>query len=113
MNYHLAPPLLAKRNERGELQKQTYGPWMQTAFGVLAQLKFLRGTWLDPFGYTEERRTERALIGRYRDGVTSWLARLNDATKADALAFARSPEDIKGYGHVKARHVDAVLKKWG
>ena len=83
---------------------------MQTAFGVLAQLKFLRGTWLDPFGYTEERRTERELIGRYRDGVTSWLARLNDATKADALAFARSPEDIKGYGHVKARHLEAVLK---
>jgi indolepyruvate ferredoxin oxidoreductase len=113
LQYHLAPPLLAKRNERGELQKQTFGPWMQTALGVLAKLKFLRGTWLDPFGYTEERRTERELIGRYRDGVTSWLTRLNDATKADALAFARSPEDIKGYGHVKARHLEAVLKKWG
>jgi indolepyruvate ferredoxin oxidoreductase len=112
LNYHLAPPLLARRNERGELQKQRYGAWMLTAFGVLAKLKFLRGTALDPFGYTEERRTERALIQRYRQGVQAWLQRLSEANKAQALEFAGSPQDIKGFGHVKERHLQAVLKKW-
>jgi indolepyruvate ferredoxin oxidoreductase len=112
LNYHLAPPLLARRNERGELQKRAYGPWVLTGFQWLARLKFLRGTALDPFGHTEERRTERALIQRYRQGVQSWLSRLSEATKAQALDFARSPEDIKGYGHVKARNLQAVLKKW-
>jgi indolepyruvate ferredoxin oxidoreductase len=113
LNYHLAPPLLARRNERGELIKQRFGPWVLTGFKALSKLKFLRGSWFDPFGHTEERRTERALIARYREGVLSWLTRLNDDTLAAALAFARSPEDIKGYGHVKARHVQAVLKRWG
>ena len=113
LNYHLAPPLLARRNERGELIKQRFGPWVLTGFKALSKLKFLRGSWFDPFGHTEERRTERALIARYREGVLSWLTRLNDDTLNAALAFARSPEDIKGYGHVKARHVQAVLKQWG
>ena len=112
LNYHLAPPLLAQRNARGELQKSTYGPWVLTGFKWLARLKFLRGTALDLFGYTEERRTERALIERYRQGVQSWLPRLSDATKAQALEFANSAQDIKGYGHVKARHLESVLKKW-
>jgi indolepyruvate ferredoxin oxidoreductase len=112
LHYHLAPPLLARRNERGELQKSTFGPWMLTAFGVLAQFKFLRGTWFDPFGHTEERQTERALIARYRDGVLAWLGRLNAQTRDEALAFARSPEAIKGFGHVKARNLAPVLKQW-
>jgi indolepyruvate ferredoxin oxidoreductase len=112
LHYHLAPPLLARRNERGELQKSTFGPWMLTVFGVLAKLRFLRGTALDPFGYTEERQTERALIGRYREGVLSRLSRLTPETREEALAFARSPEAIKGFGHVKARHLAPVLKQW-
>ena len=64
--YHLAPPSLAKKNAKGELQKQRFGPWMLSAFKVLARLKGLRGTPFDPFGRTEERRIERALIAEYR-----------------------------------------------
>ncbi|MDE2457062.1 MAG: indolepyruvate ferredoxin oxidoreductase family protein, partial [Burkholderiales bacterium] len=59
--HHLAPPAFAKRNERGELVKRPFGPWMRSAFGVLAKMKGLRGTALDPFGRSEERRSERAL----------------------------------------------------
>jgi len=70
LRFHLAPPLLANRNERGELVKREFGPWMMGVFRVLAQLKGLRGTALDPFGYTEERRTERALAGA-RQGLWS------------------------------------------
>ena len=110
--HHLAPPLIAKRNERGELLKQPFGPWMRTAFGVLAKLKGLRGTALDPFGRTEERKTERALITEYQDCITELLATLNAGNRALAAEIARIPEDIRGYGHVKERHLKAARSKW-
>lgn len=112
VNYHLAPPLLAKKNERGELVKRRYGPWMARAFKLLARLKGLRGTALDPFGHTEERKTERALIDEYRASVDEVLAGLNAANLTQAIAIAKIPEDIRGYGHVKARHLVAAREKW-
>ena len=71
--HHLAPPMLAKRNDKGELVKRPFGPWMRSAFGVLAKMKGLRGTALDVFGRTEERRTERALIAQYRACIDELL----------------------------------------
>jgi indolepyruvate ferredoxin oxidoreductase len=112
LQYHLAPPLLARRNDKGELQKQSYGPWMLSAFKVLARLKFLRGSALDPFGHTEERRIERALIGQYRRGIESVLAHLGPETRERALEVARWPEQIKGYGHVKERHLAKAQAQW-
>ncbi|MFN3295297.1 indolepyruvate ferredoxin oxidoreductase family protein [Caldimonas sp.] len=112
LRYHLAPPLLAKRNERGELVKQPFGPWMLKAFGLLARLKGLRGTPFDPFGRTEERKMERALIGRYKDTVEELLAGLNAGNLALAVEIARLPEQIRGYGHVKERHLQTVLPRW-
>jgi indolepyruvate ferredoxin oxidoreductase len=110
--HHLAPPMLAKRNEKGELVKRAYGPWMRHAFSVLARLKGLRGTALDPFGRTEERRTERALIGQYRACIVELLAGLDAAKLAQAVEIARIPEEIRGYGHVKARHLEPARRKW-
>ena len=110
--HHLAPPLFAKRNDKGELVKQAYGPWMRSAFGLLARLKGLRGTALDPFGRSEERRTERALIAEYRKTVDELLARLTPERLPLALEIARLPEEIRGYGHVKERHLAAVRTKW-
>ncbi|WP_425257260.1 indolepyruvate ferredoxin oxidoreductase family protein [Rubrivivax sp. RP6-9] len=110
--HHLAPPLLAKTNDKGELQKQAYGPWMRSAFGVLARLKGLRGTALDPFGRSEERRTERALIAEYRASIEELLRTLDAARLPLALEVARIPEDIRGYGHVKLRHLQAARTKW-
>lgn len=112
LRYHLAPPLLAKRNERGELVKQPFGPWMLKAFGLLARLKGLRGTPFDPFGRTEERKMERALIGRYKDTVEELLAGLHAGNLALAVEIARLPEQIRGYGHVKERHLKTVLPRW-
>ena len=112
LNYHLAPPLLAARNERGELVKRRYGPGMRTAFRWLARLRGLRGTALDPFGRTEERRTERALIGEYRTCIEELLAGLNRDNHALAVEIARLPEQIRGYGHVKARHLAAARTRW-
>ncbi len=111
--HHLAPPMLAKRNDKGELVKRAYGPWMRRAFSVLARLKGLRGTALDPFGRTEERRTERALIAQYRASIDEVLARLDAQRLALAVEIARIPEEIRGYGHVKARHLAAARREVG
>jgi indolepyruvate ferredoxin oxidoreductase len=111
LKFHLAPPLLAKKDKEGRLLKQEFGPWMMKAFSVLAKLKGLRGTALDVFGYTAERKMERALIGEYRNTVTGLLGKLNAGNLATAVAIARIPEDIRGYGHVKERHLKAAKQK--
>ena len=110
--YHLAPPRFSKKNDKGELQKQRFGPWMLGAFRVLARLKGLRGTPLDPFGRNEERRTERALVAEYRQSIEEVLRTLGPANLPLALEIARVPEMIRGYGHVKARHLDAARPRW-
>jgi indolepyruvate ferredoxin oxidoreductase len=110
--HHLAPPMIARKNDRGELVKRPFGPWMRSAFGLLAKMKGLRGGALDPFGRTEERRTERALILEYRACIEELLQGLNSANHALAAEIARIPEDIRGYGHVKARHLAAARPKW-
>jgi indolepyruvate ferredoxin oxidoreductase len=112
LNYHLAPPLIAKANDKGELQKQKFGPLMLTGFKVLKHFKWLRGGALDVFGYTEERRTERALIQQYRTSVDVLVSQLNASNHALAVEIARIPEQIKGFGHVKARHLAAAREKW-
>ncbi|OZA99359.1 MAG: indolepyruvate ferredoxin oxidoreductase [Burkholderiales bacterium 39-55-53] len=112
LNYHLAPPLIAKTNAKGELQKQKFGPFMLTGFKVLKRFKWLRGSALDVFGYTEERRTERALIAQYQTSVDTMLGQLNASNHALALEMARIPEQIKGFGHVKARHLAVAREKW-
>ena len=112
LHYHLAPPLIAKKNAKGELIKQSYGPALRFGFKLLARLKGLRGTALDVFGRTEERRLERALIVQYRACIEELLRGLNANNHAAALEIARLPEQIRGYGHVKARHWAAVRPQW-
>ncbi|HEV8690636.1 MAG TPA: DUF6537 domain-containing protein, partial [Ideonella sp.] len=110
--HHLAPPLIAAKNDKGELVKKPFGPWVRSAFGLLAKLKGLRGTAFDIFGYTEERRTERALIGEYRAAIEELLAGLEQGKLALAVEIAKLPEDIRGYGHVKERHLEVARAKW-
>jgi indolepyruvate ferredoxin oxidoreductase len=110
--HHLAPPGIAKKNEKGELVKQPFGPWVRSAFGMLAKMKGLRGGALDLFGRSEERRTERALIAEYRACIEELLRTLNADNRTLAAEIARIPEDIRGYGHVKARHLAAARTKW-
>ncbi|HOF31168.1 MAG TPA: indolepyruvate ferredoxin oxidoreductase family protein, partial [Burkholderiaceae bacterium] len=112
LNYHMAPPLIAKKNAKGELIKQPFGPAMMTAFKLLARLKGLRGGAFDIFGKTEERKTERALIGEYRASIEEVLKSLSAANHATAVEIARIPEQIKGFGHVKERHLKAARQNW-
>jgi indolepyruvate ferredoxin oxidoreductase len=109
--FHLAPPLFAKRDANGHLIKQAFGPWMMKAFRLLAKCKFLRGTVCDPFGYTSERRRERTLIRDYQEIISGLLPKLSADNLVKAAAIARIPEEIRGYGHIKERHLKAAKEK--
>ena len=110
--HHLAPPAIAKRNAKGELVKQPFGPWVRKVFPLLARLKGLRGSALDVFGKTEERRMERQLLADYEACIAELLKNLNADKLPLAAEIARIPEEIRGYGHVKERHVKAARAKW-
>jgi indolepyruvate ferredoxin oxidoreductase len=105
LHFHLAPPLLAKKNALGQLQKKEFGPWVFTVFKVLAKFRGLRGGALDIFGYTEERKGERQLIGDYEKTVAGLLDKLDAGNAGLAAEIASIPEQIRGYGHVKEAHL--------
>jgi indolepyruvate ferredoxin oxidoreductase len=104
--FHLSPPLLARRDKTTGLpRKMNFGPWVLPAFRLLAKLKFLRGTALDPFGYSLERRTERKLIEDYEAMLEEVFASLTPENHHLAVGLAAIPEKIRGFGHVKQRHL--------
>ncbi|KQV38787.1 indolepyruvate ferredoxin oxidoreductase [Massilia sp. Root335] len=105
VKFNLAPPLFAKKDAKGHLVKAEFGSWMWNAFKLLARLKGLRGTAFDVFGYTAERKMERALIKEYRDMIEALLPSLDAANHAVAVELAALPEQIRGFGHVKEQAV--------
>jgi indolepyruvate ferredoxin oxidoreductase len=110
--FHLAPPLLARKDPlSGEPRKMRFGPWMMGVFKLLKALRRLRGTPLDIFGYSEERRTERALIGEYEQTVERLLAGLTPQNHALAVQIAAIPDEIRGFGYIKARNLAPARKK--
>ena len=105
LKFYLAPPIFAKRDKSGRLQKKEYGGWMMHAFRVLARMKSLRGTTFDPFGRTAERQAERKLIEDYFAMIENRIAHLR-AEQIPLLArLARVPEMIRGYGHIKEENI--------
>ncbi|MGB9369853.1 MAG: indolepyruvate ferredoxin oxidoreductase family protein [Xanthobacteraceae bacterium] len=109
LKFHLAPPLLSKKDPvTGVAKKMTFGPWMLPAFRLLAKFKFLRGTPFDIFGYSEERRTERKLVSDYAALVVEFMMKLTPENHHIAVGLANIPEKIRGFGHVKARHLVAA-----
>jgi len=112
MVFHLAPPLLARKDPlTGEPRKMRFGPWTMGLFKILSRLKVLRGSALDIFGYSEERRTERALIREYEETVERLLAGLTPQNHALAVQIASIPEEIRGFGHIKARNLAPARQK--
>ena len=119
LEVHLAPPLLAEQDTKGHLKKRRYGPWMLRAMRVVAGLKRLRGTAIDPFGRTAERRMERRLLADYETVLDELLERLDADNHATAVELARIPAQIRGFGHVKEANVKrakaaeaALLERW-
>jgi indolepyruvate ferredoxin oxidoreductase len=103
--FNLAPPLFAKKDAKGRMIKAQYGSWMFGAFKLLAKMKGLRGGAFDIFGYTAERKMERALIAEYREMVEGLVAKLDAANHQEAVELASLPEQIRGFGHVKEKAV--------
>jgi indolepyruvate ferredoxin oxidoreductase len=113
LDFHMAPPLLARRGADGRPRKlRLAGRWLMPALRVLAALRRLRGTVLDPFGHTEERRLERALARDYEALIDDALSNLTAERHAHALAMARVPETIRGYGHVKLANLATARARW-
>ena len=109
LTFHLAPPLFAERDpQTGNLVKKEYGGWMLHAFRFLAGLKRLRGTKLDVFGRSEERKMERRLIDDYMKTIEDVLATLDGNNHAMAVQIASVPESMRGFGHVKEKNVKAA-----
>jgi len=107
--FHLAPPLFARKDPATGLpRKMSFGPGMMKVFRVLARLKGLRGTPLDVFGYTHERRTERRLVRDYEALLQEVLSRLDAENHATAVGLASLPQKIRGFGHVKERNLKAA-----
>ncbi|SFR51302.1 indolepyruvate ferredoxin oxidoreductase family protein [Litoreibacter janthinus] len=108
LTYHLAPPILSKMGANGRPIKREYGPWMVRAFRILAKMKGLRGTPFDPFGYSAERKTERALIKQYEADLPKILAASN---REAAIALAELPLQIRGFGPVKDANEKKAAKR--
>ena len=106
LEFHLAPPILGRKGADGKPRKSSFGPWMMKGFSVLARLKGLRGTALDVFGYTSERRMERRLLSEYEGDLETIKQALAPGRIEAAAALASVPAMIRGYGHVKQASVD-------
>ncbi len=112
LRYHMAPPLFSRPGPDGRPRKMEFGPWMGTALRLLRHGKVLRGTALDPFGRSEERRAERELVRRYRDTVEQLLGSLRADNLDLAVKVAELPSRIAGYGPVKQRSMEQWLPQW-
>jgi indolepyruvate ferredoxin oxidoreductase len=110
--YHLAPPLLGRKNATGQAIKTTFGGWMAAVFPLLATAKGLRGTALDVFGYTDERKSERKLRDDYIALIDAVCRDLTVENRALALDLANVVAPVKGFGHVKARNMAAARARW-
>ena len=111
MTYHLSPPILAREGADGRPVKRPFGEWMTPMLKILRSLKGLRGTPLDVFGYTAERKMERALIKQYEADMKKVLAQLKPETMDAAVALARLPLEIRGFGPVKMANEAKAAKR--
>ncbi len=111
MKYHLAPPILSKEGADGRPKKREFGPWIERFFPMLARFKWLRGTALDVFGRSEERRMERALITQYERDMAEVLPKLDAKTRDAIVALAELPLQIRGFGPVKAKNAAKAEKR--
>ncbi len=110
--FHLAPPTLADKDpQTGELKKKEYGPWMLKAMRLLAKYRHLRGTMLDPFARTADRKLDRELIADYERVVEEILAGLELANHDTAVELAAIPEQIRGFGHIRERYLANARKR--
>ncbi|WP_078085798.1 indolepyruvate ferredoxin oxidoreductase family protein [Microbulbifer mangrovi] len=112
LKFLMAPPLLARPDSSGRIRKITLGPWLAKTLPILAKGKVLRGTPLDIFGYTQERRQERSWAREVRQSVLDVAAGLGAGNREFAAELLALPQQVRGYGHVRAAKLDAVRERW-
>jgi len=112
MSFNLAPPILSKMGPNGRPLKREFGPWLERPLRMMAKMKRLRGTPLDVFGYTAERKMERALIKQYEGDMRAVLPKLDANTREAIVALAALPLQIRGFGPVKqANEIKAAKRR--
>ena len=113
LKFYLAPPLFSKKDPHsGKPKKIEFGPWIMPVFKLLAKFKKIRGTFLDPFGYTAERKSERQLVSHFEETVIKLLENLSTKNYTLAIEIASIPQEIRGFGHVKEEGLLQARKKW-
>lgn len=113
IKFNMAPPILGNGLDAdGRPKKRVFGPWLKVGLGVLAKMKFLRGTAFDVFGLTEERKMERRLIGEYKAWVTVAIDGLSADNIEIATQIAALPDDIRGFGPVKHESVEKAKARY-
>ena len=114
IEFNMAPPVLTKKDPKtGRPRKRTFGPWMMRALKLLAKFKGLRGTVLDPFSYSEDRKLERKLVTDYETSLDEIEATLSPAHIEVAVELASQPEAIRGYGFIKQHMAEAAEQRRG
>ncbi|MYE22532.1 MAG: hypothetical protein F4Y01_01040 [Gammaproteobacteria bacterium] len=108
ISYHMAPPILSRPGSR---RKLALGPWMTPLLRLLARMRPLRGSLLDPFRFTGDRKLERKLLRLYEDDIALVLAHLDAGRLPAAIALARWPMDVRGYGFIKEEAAEAALER--
>jgi indolepyruvate ferredoxin oxidoreductase len=112
LKFHLAPPLLSRRDpSTGRLRKKEFGSWILRVFAMLVPLRRLRGTVFDVFGYSAHRRLERALIGEYEQLVEWLLPRLTRANHAAAITVALCYDRVRGYDVIKEFNITRMRER--
>ncbi|MBV1906123.1 MAG: indolepyruvate ferredoxin oxidoreductase family protein [Pseudomonadales bacterium] len=112
VNYHMAPPLVAKKDHAGHLTKMRFGSWFTPVLGFLAKFKFLRGTRLDPFSYTADRQLDTEILARYELSLDVIEAKLNADNMPQAIELANIADNVRGFGHVKEKQYKAIESRW-
>ena len=109
LHFHVgAWPFARTDATTGKPIKTEVGPWLMTVFRVMARLKGLRGTWLDPFRFSPERKLNAKLCAQYESDIGTILEHLDAGNHGAAILLAGLPEKIRGYGHVRKTHATAV-----
>ncbi len=101
-------PFARRNSHTGEITKRVVGAWLQRLFKLMAPLRFLRGSLLDPFRYSDEGKLARQLIEQYEDDMQLVHDRLTESNIGSAIRLLSLPEHIRGFGHVRVRHVQAL-----
>jgi indolepyruvate ferredoxin oxidoreductase len=110
VKFNLAPPLIAREKNGQHPRKMQFGQWLWSAFGLLQKGRAVRGTWLDPFGKTLERRMERALADDYEATLRGAFPLLNAGNADDIAKLASLHQRVRGYGHVKLANLAGVKR---